>query len=128
MSTHRIGIVMNGVTGRMGMNQHLVRSILAIREQGGAPLANGDRVMPDPILVGRNAERVEALAKRHGDLPWTTDLDAALGDQRYGVYFDALATPFRVQGVRKAPQASTSTAKSRPRRTPRTPWASTTRP
>lgn len=102
MSAHRIGIVMNGVTGRMGMNQHLIRSVLAIREQGGAPLANGDRVMPDPILVGRNSERVEALAKRHGDLPWTTDLDAALDDQRYEVYFDALATPLRVQGVRKA--------------------------
>ena len=63
MAVHRLGIVMHGVTGRMGLNQHLVRSILAIREQGGVVLPNGDRVMPDPILVGRNAEKVAALAQ-----------------------------------------------------------------
>ncbi len=78
MATRRLGIVMDGVTGRMGLNQHLVRSILAIREQGGVALPNGDRVMPDPILVGRNAEKVAALARQYGIERSTTDLDAAL--------------------------------------------------
>ena len=78
MATRRLGIVMYGVTGRMGLNQHLVRSILAIREQGGVALPNGDRVMPDPILVGRNAEKVAALARQYGIERHTADLDAAL--------------------------------------------------
>ena len=56
MVTQRLGIIMHGVTGRMGMNQHLIRSILAIRDQGGVTLCNGDKVMPDPILIGRNAD------------------------------------------------------------------------
>ena len=59
----RLGIIMHGVTGRMGMNQHLIRSIVAIRDQGGVTLSNGDTVMPDPILIGRNAEKIEALAQ-----------------------------------------------------------------
>ena len=66
MAQQRLGIIMNGVTGRMGMNQHLIRSIVAIRNQGGVALKNGDRVMPDPILIGRNAEKVQALANAHG--------------------------------------------------------------
>ena len=66
MPTQRLGIIMHGVTGRMGMNQHLIRSIVAIRAQGGVTLSNGDKVMPDPILIGRNAEKIEALAKAHG--------------------------------------------------------------
>jgi hypothetical protein len=66
MTTHRLGIVMHGVTGRMGMNQHLIRSIAAIRREGGVALRNGDRVMPDPILVGRNEEKIAALARAHG--------------------------------------------------------------
>ena len=74
-----VGIIMNGVTGRMGTNQHLVRSILAIRAEGGVRLASGDRLMPDPILVGRDAEKVSALAKAHGVERWTTDLDARAG-------------------------------------------------
>ena len=65
MAERRIGLIMNGVTGRMGMNQHLIRSIAAIRREGGVPLRNGDRVMPDPILVGRNREKLEALARAH---------------------------------------------------------------
>ena len=64
MTTKRLGLIMNGVTGRMGLNQHLIRSIVAIRDQGGVLLSNGDRIMPDPILVGRDAEKVGALAKR----------------------------------------------------------------
>ena len=78
MSEKRIGIIMHGVTGRMGMNQHLIRSILEIRKQGGVALKDGTRVMPDPILVGRNAAKVEELAKKHGVERWTTDLDGAL--------------------------------------------------
>ena len=62
MTERRIGLIMNGVTGRMGMNQHLIRSIAAIRAEGGVKLANGDRIMPDPILVGRNREKLEHLA------------------------------------------------------------------
>ena len=65
MAQKRLGIIMNGVTGRMGTNQHLVRSVLRIMEQGGVALSNGDRVMPDPILVGRNATKVEQLARKH---------------------------------------------------------------
>src|SRR5207247_1102179 len=78
MTTQRLGVIMNGVTGRMGLNQHLVRSILAIRDQGGVLLKNGDRVMPDPILVGRDADKVERLARRFNVQRWTIDLDQAL--------------------------------------------------
>ena len=82
MAEQRIGIIMNGVTGRMGTNQHLVRSLCAIRAEGGLRLDDGRVVVPDPILVGRNADKVAALAKAHGDLRWTTDLDAALADRQ----------------------------------------------
>ncbi|MGZ5888345.1 MAG: Gfo/Idh/MocA family protein, partial [Ramlibacter sp.] len=78
MATQRLGIIMHGVTGRMGMNQHLIRSIVAIRNQGGVALSNGDKVMPDPILIGRNAEKIEALARSQKIERWGTDLDAAL--------------------------------------------------
>ena len=74
-NAQRIGIIMYGVTGRMGLNQHLIRSIKAIREQGGVPLSNGTRLMPDPILIGRGADRMAALAAQHGGLRWGTDLD-----------------------------------------------------
>ena len=63
MAVRRIGIIMHGITGRMGYNQHLVRSIAAIRDAGGVPLPDGDRLMPDPILIGRNADKVAALAR-----------------------------------------------------------------
>jgi predicted dehydrogenase len=86
---------MNGVTGRMGMNQHLIRSIVAIRKQGGVPLSDGSRVMPDPILVGRNREKVEELATRYGVDRWTTDLDAALANPDDTVFFDAATTQMR---------------------------------
>ena len=77
MATRRLGIIMHGVTGRMGMTQHLIRSICAIRAEGGVALGNGDRVVPDPLLVGRNAEKIEALARAHGIERWSTNLDAA---------------------------------------------------
>ena len=102
MAERSIGILMNGVTGRMGTNQHLVRSILAIREQGGVTLADGDRVWPEPILVGRNEEKLKALADRYGLERFTTDLDRALDDPSAEIYFDAQVTSERVRGVRKA--------------------------
>jgi predicted dehydrogenase len=95
MRERRIGIIMNGVTGRMGENQHLVRSILAIRADGGLPLRDGSVLMPDPILVGRNGAKLEALAKKHGVARWTTDLKAALADPRDELFFDAASTDLR---------------------------------
>jgi predicted dehydrogenase len=102
MATQRLGIIMNGVTGRMGLNQHLVRSIVAIRKQGGVTLSNGDRVMPDPILVGRNAEKVAALAKQYGIERSTSDLDAALKNPDDTVFFDAATTQMRTDLLTKA--------------------------
>jgi predicted dehydrogenase len=102
MRQTRIGIIMHGVTGRMGMNQHLLRSVLAIRAQGGVRLSDGAFLVPDPILVGRNAEKVEALAKAHGVERWTDDLDAALADPDDTLFFDAASTKLRPALLRKA--------------------------
>ena len=102
MTTRRLGIIMNGVTGRMGTNQHLIRSILAIRAQGGVSLANGDRIMPDPILIGRNADKTAALAKQHGVERWSTDLDKALAKKDDEVFFDAATTQMRPALLEKA--------------------------
>ncbi len=101
MGEKRIGIIMHGVTGRMGMNQHLIRSILEIRKQGGVALKDGTRLMPDPILVGRNAAKVEELAKQHALERWTTDLDKALSSADQ-VFFDAASTQLRPKLLRKA--------------------------
>jgi predicted dehydrogenase len=102
MAQRRLGLVMNGVTGRMGLNQHLVRSIVAIRREGGVLLSNGDRLMPDPILVGRSAEKLEALARAHGIDRWTTDLNAALANPDDSVFFDAATTPMRADLLGRA--------------------------
>ena len=102
MATQRLGIIMHGVTGRMGMNQHLIRSVLAIRSDGGVQLANGDIVELDPILVGRNAAKVEALAKKHGVARYTDDLDAALANEDDILFFDAGSTQMRADLVGKA--------------------------
>ncbi len=102
MSVKRLGIIMYGVTGRMGTNQHLVRSIMAIRAQGGVALSNGDRVMPDPILVGRDPAKVGALARQHGLERWTTDLDAALKNKDDELFFDAASTQLRADLLAKA--------------------------
>jgi predicted dehydrogenase len=95
MAERRLGIIMNGVTGRMGTNQHLIRSILAIRQDGGVMLKNGDRVVPDPILVGRSAEKLAALAKQHNVTRTTTDLAAALANKDDTIFFDAATTQMR---------------------------------
>src|SRR5882762_5926933 len=102
MGTRPIGIIMNGVTGRMGLNQHLVRSIVAIRQQGGVALANGERLMPDPILVGRDADKLRALAEKYGIARHSTDLAACLANQNDPIYFDATLTQLRAANVRRA--------------------------
>ena len=97
-----LGIIMNGVTGRMGMNQHLIRSVVAIRAEGGVTLSDGSKVQLDPILVGRNAEKVAALAKEHGIARWTTDLDAAIANPKDTIFFDAATTQMRPRLLEKA--------------------------
>jgi predicted dehydrogenase len=105
VATKTLGIIMNGVTGRMGLNQHLVRSIIAIRDQGGVVLPNADRVMPDPILVGRNAEKIAALGKQYGISRTTTDLAAALKNPNDTLFFDAATTQMRADLITQAIEA-----------------------
>jgi predicted dehydrogenase len=101
----RIGIIMHGVTGRMGMNQHLIRSILEIRKQGGVALKDGTRLMPDPILIGRNAEKIAALAKQHGVERFSTDLKKALESKDDAIFFDAASTQLRPRLLKQAIKA-----------------------
>src|ERR1700738_4835237 len=100
MALRTIGMIMNGVTGRMGTNQHLVRSIVAIRNQGGVPLKNGDLLYPEPILVGRNAAKLESLAQRYGIERWSTNLSESLANPEYKVYFDAQTTSAHADSVK----------------------------
>ena len=102
MKTHRIGIIMNGVTGRMGTNQHLIRSIKAIIDQGGVKLTDNEVIMPDPVLVGRSEDKLKALAARVGVQRISTNLDAELAKPENQIYFDATLTGQRPNGVRKA--------------------------
>lgn len=102
MPKSTIGIIMNGVSGRMGYRQHLVRSILAIRGEGGVLLSDGTRVQVDPVLVGRDEEKLREIAERHGVENWTTDLESVLTDDRYPIYFDALVTQARFSAISKA--------------------------
>jgi len=101
----RIGIIMHGVTGRMGTNQHLVRSILEIRKQGGVALKDGTRLMPDPILIGRNPEKIEALAKQHGIERYSVDLNKALESKDDEIFFDAASTQLRPKLIKQAIRA-----------------------
>ena len=100
--TLRVGVIMNGVTGRMGTHQHLLRSIVAIRRQGGVPCGVDTTIVPDPILVGRSAAKLEALAAEAGCERWSTALDTVLSDPQYSVYFDAQMTHLRPAAVRAA--------------------------
>jgi predicted dehydrogenase len=102
---HKIGIIMNGVTGRMGTNQHLMRSIVEIIRQGGLKIGNDEVIMPDPVLVGRNASKLESLSKLSGIKKVTTDLDSVLADENYSIYFDAQTTGRRAEAIRKAVKA-----------------------
>ena len=100
--THHVGIIMNGATGRMGTNQHYIRSILAIIKQGGIRVADGEVIMPRPVLVGRNEARLRKLAALNDQTSYTTDLEAALADPANQVYFDAQTTGRRVEAVKRA--------------------------
>jgi predicted dehydrogenase len=102
MSRRSIGIVLNGVTGRMGYRQHLVRSLLAIRDDGGLPLPDGTVLWPEPVLVGRNEAKLAEIASKHGLSDWTTDLHAALARDDVEIYFDALTTQRREKAIKAA--------------------------
>ncbi|QTZ92056.1 Gfo/Idh/MocA family protein [Streptomyces auratus] len=102
MTRTTVRIAMNGVTGRMGYRQHLVRSLLALRDQGGLALADGTVIRPEPVLVGRSAPQLRALAARHDVKHWSCDLDAVLGDDDIDIYFDAQVTAAREAAVKKA--------------------------
>ncbi len=99
---HNVGIIMNGVTGRMGTNQHLMRSLVAIRQQGGVRVNDSESIFPDPVLMGRNSAKLEKLAALSGIDRWSTNLDSVLADPRYTVYFDSQTTDQRVPAVKKA--------------------------
>ncbi|MDX1642213.1 MAG: Gfo/Idh/MocA family oxidoreductase, partial [Balneolaceae bacterium] len=101
-TTHTVGIIMNGVSGRMGKNQHLLRSIVPIINQGGVKISAHETIIPDPVLVGRNATKLEKLSEESGIKKWTTDLDSVLEDENYQIYFDAQRTDLRVESVKKA--------------------------
>src|ERR1700736_110372 len=105
MAQQRLGIIMNGVTGRMGMNQHLIRSIVAIRARGGVRLDDGTVIWPEPVLAGRDAEKLERLARDHGIARWTTDLTAAVADPKCEIFFDAATTAARPGLLEKAIRA-----------------------
>ena len=105
MKVNKVGIIMNGVTGRMGTNQHLLRSIAKIIEQGGVKGKGDEVIMPDPVLVGRNAAKLEQLCKLSGVQRMTTNVDEALADAQNIIYFDSQTTGRRAEGVRKAVKA-----------------------
>ncbi|WP_125107559.1 MULTISPECIES: Gfo/Idh/MocA family protein [Gulosibacter] len=102
MTQNTIGIIVNGATGRMGYRQHLVRSLLALRDEGGFPLSDGSRQPIELYLVARNEEKLREVAEKHGVEKYTTDLDEALADPDFPIYFDALVTQLRVPAIRKA--------------------------
>ena len=108
MARKIIHVALNGVTGRMGYRQHLVRSLLSIREQGGVRLDDGTAVYPEPVLVGRNEERLRAIAARHGLDRWTTRLDEVLADPEVEVYFDTQLTSLREARDRKSTRLNSS--------------------
>src|SRR3990172_3559319 len=102
---HRIGIIMTGVTGRMGSNQDLMRSIVEIIRQGGAAAGEDEFILPVPVLVGRNEEKLKKLADQSGIIQYTTDLRSVLDDPQYPVYFDAQTTSRRVDAIKMAIRA-----------------------
>lgn len=104
-TTHKVGIIMNGVTGRMGTNQHLMRSVVEIIRQGGVRISPTETIMPDPILVGRNAAKLEKLCSLSGITKYTTRLEEVIDDPQYAVYFDAQTTGRRAGAVKKAAAA-----------------------
>ena len=102
MKEHKVGIIMNGVTGRMGTNQHLMRSIVEIIKQGGVNIGSGETIMPDPVLVGRDKHKLKKLCELSGIKKMSTNLDEVLTDANNIIYFDAQTTGRRADGIRKA--------------------------
>ena len=102
MKVHKIGVIMNGVTGRMGTNQHLIRSLAAIISQGGVKVSDNAVIMPELVLVGRNENKLKALAERTQVERWTTNMEEVLSDDRYQIYFDAQTTGRRADAIKKA--------------------------
>lgn len=102
ITIHKVGIIMNGVTGRMGTNQHLMRSIVEIIKQGGVKVSEKEFIMPDPILIGRNQVKLRKLTEMSGITKTATDLDSVLADPAYSIYFDAQTTDRRPGAVKKA--------------------------
>ena len=102
MKLHKIGVIMNGVTGRMGTNQHLIRSLAAIISQGGVKVNDNEVIMPDLVLVGRNENKLKNLAERTQVERWTTNLDEVLKEDQYHIYFDAQTTGRRADAIKKA--------------------------
>ncbi len=98
----RLGVIMNGVTGRMGYRQHLLRSVLAIRDEGGVVMADGTRVQLEPLLVGRRDAALREIADRHDIERWTSDLDTALSDESMQLYFDSQLTSVRGKALAAA--------------------------
>jgi predicted dehydrogenase len=105
MSSSVLRIAMNGITGRMGYHQHLLRSILPIRDAGGVELLDGSRIQVEPILVGRNEAKVRQIAAQHGVEHWTTDADAVIADPSVDIYFDAQVTSRRAAALTAAMKA-----------------------
>jgi predicted dehydrogenase len=105
MKLHKIGIIMNGVTGRMGTNQHLLRSIVEIIKQGGVKAGPGEYIMPDPVLIGRDEIKLKKLCELTGITRMSTDLDKALKNPENIIYFDAQTTGRRADAVRQAVKA-----------------------
>ena len=101
-SSRVLRIAMNGVTGRMGYRQHLLRSILPIRDAGGLALPDGGRLQVEPILVGRNEVKLQELAQQHKVEHWTTNLDEVIADPSVDIVFDASMTNLRAGTLRKA--------------------------
>ena len=105
MKQHKVGIIMNGVTGRMGTNQHLLRSMSEIIKQGGVKLGGGETIMPDPILVGRDLSKLEKLSALSGVKKISTNLVETLADPANIIYFDSQTTGRRADAVRQAVKA-----------------------
>src|ERR1700684_4422600 len=101
MSRKVIQVAMHGVTGRMGYRQHLVRSVLSLRDQGGVTVEDGTTLYPEPILVGRSEQRLREIAERHGLERWSTSVDEVLADPAVSVYFDAQVTGAREASLAK---------------------------
>lgn len=101
MTVKEVGIIIHGATGRIGATQHLANALVPIRTEGGVISGTG-RIMPRLLLVGRNAARLDGIARHHGIAEWTTDMDAALAERDFSIFFDAAATRQRVPTLTRA--------------------------